>query len=108
MLMVPTIVICSGTNQGQTFPLQKDCIVIGRQPDCDIPLASIACSRRHSQLVRTESGYSIEDLNSRSGTYVNYSRIQGRTALNDGDHIRVADVLLKYQIRRADMEPGAS
>jgi hypothetical protein len=95
----PWIEIASGPDQGTRYKLSLDRITIGRHPDCDISLSSAAISRYHTQLVRTEAGYEIEDLHTRNGTYVNGRTISDRVLLADGDRIHVGEYILKYRRR---------
>ena len=50
--------------------LEPGTYVIGREPTCDIPLTSLGVSRKHASIVLSEEAIEIEDLGSRSGTWV--------------------------------------
>jgi pSer/pThr/pTyr-binding forkhead associated (FHA) protein len=65
---------------------------IGRLPDNDIPVADGSVSRRHcAVVVHATRGCEVYDTASKNGTFVNGERINGLTALNAGDKIRVCD-----------------
>jgi pSer/pThr/pTyr-binding forkhead associated (FHA) protein len=49
--------------------------VIGRDPDCDISLASRSVSRRHALVEKTPDGWVVRDLGSANGTRVNGARV---------------------------------
>jgi pSer/pThr/pTyr-binding forkhead associated (FHA) protein len=49
--------------------------VIGRDPDCDIRLASRSVSRRHALVEKTPNGWVVRDLGSANGTRVNGARV---------------------------------
>jgi pSer/pThr/pTyr-binding forkhead associated (FHA) protein len=49
--------------------------VVGRDPDCDVPLASRSVSRRHALLEKTASGWSLRDLGSANGTFLGGGRV---------------------------------
>ena len=67
--------------------------IVGRDPSCDLCLSLNAVSRRHARIEKTAHGYSITDLDSRNGTFVNGQRLGERsTPLRDGDEIVVAGV----------------
>lgn len=101
-----------GKNAGKEFFLSTDEINIGRWdadngvfPDVDLdaddPEAKI--SRRHARIVRRADGYSIEDLNSTNGTFVNRGRrlTKGNSQiLSDNDEIIVGKTFLRFQIIR--------
>ncbi len=64
-----------------------DAMVMGRDPDCDVPLAYPMVSWRHARLTRTAEGMFVEDLGSRNGTYVDGVRISGKTLVKPGQEI---------------------
>ena len=65
-------------------------ITIGRLDSCDLAIDSPMVSREHARLTWSGSGWSLEDLNSVNGTYVNGKRVTGHTALKAGDRIGIA------------------
>jgi pSer/pThr/pTyr-binding forkhead associated (FHA) protein len=60
---------------------------IGSKPDCDLVVESARVSGHHCRLWRDESGYSLEDLGSTNGTYVNGARVSGRVRVERGDSV---------------------
>jgi sigma-B regulation protein RsbU (phosphoserine phosphatase) len=85
-----------GPDHGKVYPIDKDCVILGRHPSCDIVLEIGAVSRQHARIVRTGSGFFLEDLNSRNGTYLNGQRVHGRQPLKDGDQIRICDLVFAF------------
>lgn len=81
---------------GQRISLTLDQYILGRHPECDIVLESGAVSRQHAKAIKVPNGYAIEDMNSRNGTIVNGTIIQGSTKLHDGDMVRICDIELAY------------
>ena len=73
----------------QQIPLDIDCFVIGRESDCHLAIPSPSVSRRHAQLRSQDGQWSIEDLRTRNGTWVNGQRIHDRTPLSHNDEIRI-------------------
>lgn len=70
---------------------------IGRAPDADLQLLDPHVSRRHARIEYDERGDAVlVDLASTSGTLVGDQRID-RHVLRDGDLIRVAGVMLRYE-----------
>ena len=61
--------------------------VIGRLPDCDIVLIQTEISGRHCCLTRTARGFTLEDLGSSNGTFVNGRRITGTVAVSPSDQV---------------------
>src|SRR5260370_28595930 len=91
------LLIRKGANSGQRLALAKDTMVLGRSPDCEIPLPSPSVSRQHARLIRQGDEWYIEDMLSRNGTYVNSHLIAARTQLKKNDHIRICDFEAFYQ-----------
>lgn len=98
--------IASGPDQGTVHELLKDREVLGRDPGADIHVKSPDVSRYHGQLVRTENGYSFEDLGTRNGSYLNGNLIRGRVPLKSGDRIHTGAMILLYRISPSDEAKG--
>jgi len=75
---------------------QLQTILIGRLDSCDVVLDSPEVSRRHATLRKLGDAYSIEDLNSSNGTYVNDHRIK-QAQLYEGDLIQISNFRLLFQ-----------
>jgi len=85
-----------GPDRGKIYPIEKNCVILGRHPNCDIVLEVGAVSRQHARIVQTASGFFLEDLNSRNGTFLNEQRVHGRQPLKDGDRIRICDLVFSF------------
>lgn len=77
----------SGPVFGKMFPVAA-ATVIGRAPECGIPVTVDEISRRHVELKPTSDGLSVEDLGSANGTYVNGQRVQ-KGFMKPGDELRL-------------------
>ena len=73
----------------QQISLDIDCFVIGRESDCHLAVPSPIVSKRHAELRLEDGQWSIEDLRTRNGTWVNGQRLHGRTPLSHKDEIRI-------------------
>ncbi|HEU4663918.1 MAG TPA: FHA domain-containing protein [Dokdonella sp.] len=80
----------SGATLGKTFAV-TDNAVIGRQPDCDIPIPAEEVSRHHARLKVTTDGVLVEDMGSANGTYINDKRTQSGL-LKPGEELRLDTV----------------
>jgi len=90
------------------FELTRSEVIIGRDPNVDLAIASPAISRRHARLMREGDGYVLEDLGSSNGTYVNDQKLTGRHLLKVGDQIRLGRaVSLVYEAPRPATSPKA-
>lgn len=82
------LVIHRGPAQGSRFLLDTDVVSIGRSPESDVFLDDVTVSRKHAQIVRTNSEFTISDLHSLNGTYVNSISVTNQ-ALRMGDEIQL-------------------
>ena len=86
---------------GKEHRLAGSVVTLGRGQDNDIILESPRVSRCHARLDWTGSGYVLEDLGSKNGTWVNGRRLEGPTSLNDGDAIRFGDLTFAFSVQSA-------
>lgn len=78
------------------FELDRDEMRIGRHPDCDIVVDAGAVSRYHAKLLHAGNDWSVEDLGSRNGTFVNGQLLTRPHVLAQGDRIRISEVELQF------------
>jgi DNA-binding winged helix-turn-helix (wHTH) protein len=71
------------------YPLRSGAQVIGRGRDVHIPLYTSTTSRHHARIEVSGNDVTLEDLDSRHGTYVNRKRISGKMRLEPGDEITI-------------------
>lgn len=74
---------------GQEISIERD-MLVGRHQDADILLQSADISRRHAALLLKGEQLWVQDLNSSNGTFINDTRVEQETALNDGDILQFA------------------
>ncbi len=96
------LVVRRGPQPNQTYDLNKDIITLGRDITNDIVINDPEASRHHLRLARSESGFTIEDLGSTNGTFVNGQRLSGVRPLNNGDLIGLGEtVTLGFELARS-------
>jgi hypothetical protein len=92
----PALVVRSGGGMaGQTFQPAGGRTLVGRSPECDIFLDDVTVSRRHAEIVRDGDTFTIRDLGSLNGTYVNRKRIESAVLEND-DEVQVGKYRLTF------------
>ena len=92
----PALVVRSGGGMaGQSFQPDQAKTLIGRSPECDVFLDDVTVSRRHAELVREGETFSIRDLGSLNGTYVNRRRIESAVLEND-DEVQIGKYRLTF------------
>lgn len=81
------VYIIHGIGEGECFEFEGNTIHIGRSPNNDIQVDEGSISRRHVKIVRNGHQYSVEDLHSTNGTYVN------NVPIHPGDPVDVEEGL---------------
>lgn len=90
------LVVVRGVGTGNKILLNQNEITIGRADDVDVRLAKAGVSRRHAMVFQCdEQQFSIKDLESTNGTFVNSERIQEKI-LKDQDIIAIGESRLKF------------
>ena len=97
------LVVRRGPNAGSRFLLDNDLTTAGRHPDSDIFLDDVTVSRRHAEFYRHGSSFTVRDVGSLNGTYVNRERIEEAT-LNGGDEVQVGKFRLVFLASRQHSE----
>lgn len=91
------LVARKGNDAGKTFPLGgKPVSILGRGVATDITIWDIRASRAHCRLDGTDGSYTLTDLNSSNGTWVNEERLHGSRPLAAGDCIRIGSTVLEF------------
>jgi hypothetical protein len=101
------LVVKRGPNAGSRFLLDQDVTTAGRHPDSDIFLDDVTVSRRHAEFRREGNGYTVHDVGSLNGTYVNRERIEA-VALSGGDEVQIGKFRLVYLTAAARVAGGAA
>jgi hypothetical protein len=71
--------------------------VVGRSRGCDLVLDDPGVSRRHAEIRLTEHGWTIRDLGSTNGVFLNRSAIDGAAALRTGDRIELGETEMVFE-----------
>lgn len=94
---IPALIGLQGIATGSTFALTVSEVIIGRDGENEIVLAENTVSRRHAQVLRDGQGqFTLTDLGSANGVYVNGMRVQ-RAILTAGDEIKIGDNYFRFQ-----------
>ena len=88
-------VVNQGPNAGARYALDTDVVSVGRDPQSDIFLDDVTVSRRHAEVARDGARYSIRDVGSLNGTYVNRQLVD-EGELNEGDEVQVGKFKLVF------------
>lgn len=85
-----------GEVEGKLFPLRKRELLIGRAAHADVRLEEKAVSHAHAELCANGGGWSVRDLESTNGTFLNGELIAGSVRLQGGDTVAVGSTAFTY------------
>jgi pSer/pThr/pTyr-binding forkhead associated (FHA) protein len=94
-------------SDGRAYPIPTAGLLIGRQADCDVVLASPRASRRHARVVPGPDGYALLD-DSANGVVVNGVRVDKRIVLKQGDIIGIGEAAFRFSSDAEGSEPDRS
>ncbi len=80
----------------QRLPLGPEPLTIGRDPACDLVLDDRRVSRRHAEIRPRLGRYTLYDLRSTNGTFVNGRRVT-EVVLSDGDQLSIGGIELAFR-----------
>jgi len=69
---------------------------IGRNHEGELVVLAASVSREHAELRKTETGWTVRDMGSRNGTFVDSTRVQGRVVLPPRAVLKVGDVAMWF------------
>ena len=89
------LVVTHGPNAGSSYRLETAVTAIGRHPESEIFLDDITVSRRHVVVEHDGEGYTLRDVGSLNGTYVNRKRVD-EAQLRDRDDVQIGRYRLTF------------
>lgn len=97
------LIVRKGPRPGRVFALSLSTVSIGRDPLSDIVIDDPEVSRHHARLERGDEGYSLQDMGSTNGSFVDGKRLGGEPVdLKPGQVVMFgSNVTLIYQATSA-------
>jgi diguanylate cyclase (GGDEF)-like protein len=94
--MTIMVFIHNGPLKGRSMQINKGSASIGRGPDNDLQIDESSVSKRHARIFKTVKGYSIEDLRSQNGTWIDGNLIASgkKIEVESGIPISLGNVLV--------------
>ena len=89
------LIVKRGPSDGSRFLLDVDVTTAGRHPNAEIFLDDVTVSRKHAEFKRDATGFTVTDLASLNGTYLNGVRVDS-AKLTDGDEVQVGKFKLTF------------
>ncbi len=91
------VVLAPDSDRGRRIPLDRDYLVVGREPTCDVRFDDPRVSRTHAALQRRGNAVYVEDLGSSGGTLVNGVATTAVRKLRAGDVLAFASVTARLE-----------
>jgi pSer/pThr/pTyr-binding forkhead associated (FHA) protein len=88
---------------GCVYPVPRDGLVIGRGPECDIPVDDPGVSRSHAVVKPGRSGFTVTD-ESANGTFVNGKRMTGAQTVKHGDVLGIGSEEFRVDVDAAPFD----
>src|SRR6266704_270950 len=82
------------TGSTHTVEYTQTLVSVGRDPTCDVVLNDAKCSRRHAVIEAGPTGLAVRDTGSANGVFLNGRKVE-RATLEDGDFLRMGEVIIK-------------
>ncbi|HEY4244126.1 MAG TPA: SpoIIE family protein phosphatase [Kofleriaceae bacterium] len=103
---MPSLVFLAGPIAGRRYKLADGEYVIGRRSDCQIFVPDMRVSRQHARLWKAGEDWTLEDLGSNNGTFINGIRLQQATPIRHEDEIMIANNKIRVESRETTGEQG--
>ena len=100
------LMVSTGPAAGTVFPVTQPSLVVGRSLNADVRIDEQAVSSEHAQLQQTDAGFTLLDLGSTNGTYVNGQRLVHAALLEGGDNIRMGSTTFTFVTRESGLPKG--
>jgi DNA-binding NtrC family response regulator len=95
--------VVSGPDAGMRVALPAVGVVVGADPTCDVVLADEFVSKRHVTIAPTDAGFTVVDLGSRNGTWVDGVALTS-ASVPLGTMLRVGSTLLQLFPAEAELQ----
>jgi hypothetical protein len=77
----------------------KPVVVLGRgEGIADVEVGDESASRRHAYIIYRDGGFSLNDMGSTNGTFLN-GKIVGKAKLKDGDQIQIGTAVIRLEVK---------
>lgn len=93
--VVATLRVCYGKQEGLVFKLDTDFIELGRSPKCGVMLNDMTVSRVHAEMAKIQGEWTITDLDSFNGVWVNNKPVKN-AVLHNGDLVQIGCFVIRF------------
>ena len=92
------LVVHATDGRPRVVELRGNAITIGRSERMNIPVDDVFASEEHAVLNVDGEGWSVRDLGSTNGTYLNGAKVTQATPISAGDQLRIGKT--RIEVRR--------
>src|SRR6266404_4757292 len=86
--------------RGHEFPLKEGANILGRDATADIQIDDTTVSRKHAAITIREDAVTLEDLDSKNGTYLDGMKLTGSASIREGQTIVLGDASIVFRRSR--------
>ncbi len=97
------LVVLEGPDKGKELVIERERVTIGRSVICDLELADKAVSGTHIEIIASEKGVLLRDLDSTNGTYVGDLRVR-EVWVRPGTVVRVGQSKIQFEPVKGTVE----
>ena len=101
--MNPRLLVIAGPLKDSSYALSSAEVPLGRDPSNLLSISDPSLSRKHCMITRAGDRYSIRDLDSRNGTFVNGVAVR-EAILEHGDQISAGDSVFIFLLQEEGEE----
>lgn len=96
-----SIIVVSGENKGDYYPLGQRTSIIGRSETVPIQIVDPKVSRKHLKIsyVKDNDQYVAVDMQSKHGAFINGNRISSEQVLSDNDYITIGQTNIMFTLK---------
>ena len=102
----PVLVATSGPLEGARFPVLRDGLTLGRDPECSVVLDDGNVSRFHARLVFHNAAIWVQDVGSRNGVFLNEKRVVRHKQFSPGDELVIGEHVFALELELPEAEPS--
>jgi pSer/pThr/pTyr-binding forkhead associated (FHA) protein len=104
-----SILVISGSNKGDYYPLGRRTTVIGRDEALPVQILDKKVSRKHMKMRydANKDKYYAVDMNSKHGVFINSRKIDKEAELVEGDYITIGSTSLFFTLKDFDDRESA-
>ncbi len=97
------LLVVDGPDKGRELVIERERVTIGRSVICDLVLADKAVSGTHCEVIATERGFLLRDLESTNGTRIGELKVR-EVWINPGNVFSVGQTKIQFEPQKGEVE----